>query len=48
MILKSVKKISVPNPAKSLGYMKCYNANSPLIKALAIRSDTTVERSAVE
>ena len=27
--LKFVKKTSMPNPVKSLGYIKCYNSSSP-------------------
>ena len=27
--LKSVKKTSMPNPVKSLGYIKCYSSSSP-------------------
>ena len=46
--IKFVKKISMPNSAKSLGYIKSYSSSSPdLIKALGILSDTTVRRSAV-
>ena len=39
----------MPNLAKSLGYIKCYSQVSPdLLKALAILSDATVRRSAVD
>ena len=47
--LKFVKKTSMPNPAKSLGYIKCHSSSSPdLLIALAILSDTTVRRSEVD
>ena len=42
--LKFVKKTSMPNLVKSLGYIKCHSSSSPipaLSKALAILSDTT-------
>ena len=46
---KFVKKTSMPNSVESLGYIKCYSLSSPdLLKALAILSDTTVRRSAVD
>ena len=49
MRLKFVKKTGMPNPNKSLGYIKCYNSSSPRpVKSLAILSDTTVRRSAVD
>ena len=39
----------MPNPVKSLGYIKCYNSSSPRpIKALAILSDKTVTRPTVD
>ena len=47
--LEFVKKSSMPNPVKSLGYIRCYNwTSSSLLKDLAILSDTTVRRSAVD
>ena len=46
---KFVKKTSMPNPVKSLGYIKCHSSSNPrTVKALAILSDTTVRRSAVD
>ena len=49
MRLKFVKKTSIPNPVKSLAYIKCYSSSSPTrVKALAILSDTIVRRSAVD
>ena len=48
---KFVKKTSMPNPLKSIGY-HISSATAPvapdLLKALAIRSDTTVRRSEVD
>ena len=39
----------MPNPVKSLGYIKCHSSSSPRpAKALAILSDTPVRRSAVD
>ena len=47
--LKFLKKTSIPNSVKSLGYIKCYNWSSPdLLKAVSILSHTTVRRSAVD
>ena len=47
--LKFVKKASMPNSVKSLGYIKYYSLSSPrFVKSLAILSDTTVRRSAVD
>ena len=44
-----MKKTSVPNPVKILGYIKCYSLSSPeLFKVLTILSDTTLRRYAVE
>ena len=44
-----MKKTSMPDHAKSLRYITCYNSTSPgLLKGLAILSDTTVWRSAVD
>ena len=45
-----MKKTSMSNPVKSLGYIKCATARvaPDLLKALAILSDTTVRRSAVD
>ena len=44
-----LKKTSMPNPVKSLGYIKCTALVAPdLLKALAILSDTTIIRSAVD
>ena len=44
-----MKKTSMSNPIKSVGYVKCYNSRSPrLAKPQAILSDTTVGRSAVD
>ena len=49
MRLKFVKKTSLTNPVKNLGYFKCYSSSSPgQLKALAILSDTTVRRSEVD
>ena len=46
---KFVKNSSMPNPVKSFGYIKCHSSSSPsLLKALAIRSDTTVRRYSVD
>ena len=47
--LKFVKKTGMPNPVKSLGYIKRYSLSSHRsIKSLsAIPSDATVKRSAV-
>ena len=42
--LKIAKKNSMQNPVKILGYIKCYS----LLKTLAILSDTTVRRFAVD
>ena len=37
------------NPVESLQYIKCYNSSSPRpVEILAILSDTTVRRSAVD
>ena len=37
------------NSVESFGYIKCYSSSSPdLLQALAILSDTTVRRSAVD
>ena len=45
----SVKKTSMLNPVKSLGYIRCYSSSSPRpLKALTILSDTTVRTSAVD
>ena len=40
----------MPNPVKSLGYLKCYSLSSPrpVKKTKKFLSDTTVKRSAVE
>ena len=42
----------MPNPAKSLGYIKCYSTTTRvapgLLEALAILLDTTVRRSAAD
>ena len=47
--LKFVKKISTLNPVKNLGCIECHISSSPnLLKTLAILSDTTVRRSAVD
>ena len=44
-----MKKTSMPNPVKILGYIKCHSSSSPNpLKALAILSRTTVRRSAVD
>ena len=53
MRLKFVKRTSLINPVKSLGYIKCYSSSlvssSPdQLKALSILSDTTVRRSEVD
>ena len=46
---KFVKKTSMPNPVKSLGYIKCYSSSSPrLLKTLAVLSDTIARRSAID
>ena len=48
---KFAKKTSMSNSIASLGYIKCYHASSerPVkIPTVAILSDTTVRRSAVE
>ena len=38
-----VKKTSMPNPIKSLGYIKCYSLSSPRTKSiLAIRKKATL------
>ena len=42
-----MKNTSIPNPVKSIGYMKCCS-QSGLLKARAILSDTTAIRSAVD
>ena len=43
------KKTGLPNPVKSLGYIKYYSlSSSNLLKALEILSDATVRRSAVD
>ena len=45
----SVKKTSMLNPVKSLGYIKYYSSSSPRpLQALTILSDTTVRTSAVD
>ena len=47
--LMFVKKTRMPKPVKSLGYIKCHSSSSSRsLKALAILSDTTVRRSAVD
>ena len=47
--LMFVKKTSMPNPVKSLGFIMCYRLSTPgLLKALAILSDRTVRRSAFD
>ena len=39
----------MPDPVKSLGYIKCYSSSSPnLLKAPAILLDTTVRKFAVD
>ena len=39
-----MKKTSIPNPVKSLGYIKCQSLSRPRpVKSLAILSDTTVD-----
>ena len=44
-----VKNTNMPNSIKSLGYIKCYSLSNPRpAKSLAILSDTTVGRSAVD
>ena len=44
-----MKSTSISDPVKSLRYITCYNSTSPdLLKAIAILSDTTVRRSAVD
>ena len=44
-----MKKTSMPNTVRSLGYIKCHSLSSPdLLNALAVLSDTTVRRSAVD
>ena len=44
-----MKKTSMLKTVESLEYIKCYSSSSPdLLKALAILSDTTVGRSAVD
>ena len=44
-----MKKTSMPHPAKSIGYVKCHSSSSPRsVKSLAILSDTTVRRSAID
>ena len=46
---KFVKKTSMLNLVKSLGYIKCYSSSSTnLLKALAILLDATDRKSAVE
>ena len=43
-----MKKTSMLNPVKDCGYIQCCSSSSPsLLKGLAILSDTTVQRSAV-
>ena len=47
--IRPVKRTSMSNPVKSLGYIKCHSLSSPrTVKPLAILSDTTVRRSAVD
>ena len=43
-----VKKINMPNPVKSLGYIKCYSSSSPRSLKRPRNSDVTVRRSAVD
>ena len=44
-----MKKTGMPNPVKNLGYIKCTAWVAPdLLKALAILSDRTVRRSAID
>ena len=46
---KFVKKTSMLNLVKSLGYIKCYSSSSTnLLKALAILLDATDRKSAVD
>ena len=46
--LMFVKKINMPNPVKSLGYIKCYSSSSPRSLKRPRNSDVTVRRSAVD
>ena len=49
MRLKFVKKASMPNPVKRLGYLSATaRVALNLLKALAVISDTNVRRSAVD
>ena len=49
MRLRFVKKESMPNPVKSLGYIKWYSSRSPRpIKIPSNSTNTTVRRSAVD
>ena len=44
-----LKKTSMPNPVKTLGYIKCHSSSSPRpVKSPAILLDTTVRGPAVD
>ena len=44
-----LNKTSMPNSVESIGYIKCYSSSNPRpVKTLAILSDTTIRRSAVD